>query len=79
LGHRCGPYLIDFAFPGAKVAVEIDGWAWHVDHDRFANDRRKGNALVHAGWVVLRFTWHDLTTAPHSVVAQIVAALAVAA
>lgn len=79
LGHRCGPYLIDLAFPGAKVAVEIDGWAWHVDHDRFANDRRKGNALVHAGWVVLRFTWHDLTTAPHSVVAQIIAALAVAA
>jgi len=28
---------------------------------------------------VLRFTWHDLTTAPHAVVAQIVAALARAA
>ena len=76
LGHPFGPYLIDVAFPEAKGAVEIDGWAWHVDQDRFANDRRKGNALVRAGWVVLRFTWHDLTGSPRSVVAQIVAALA---
>jgi very-short-patch-repair endonuclease len=78
LGHPCGPYLIDLAFPEARVAIEVDGWAWHVDQDRFANDRRKGNALVSAGWVVLRFTWHDLTGAPRSVVAQIAAALAAA-
>jgi very-short-patch-repair endonuclease len=75
LGHPFGPYRIDVAFPDVKVAVEIDGWAWHVDHDRFVGDRRKQNALVRAGWTVLRFTWHDLTRAPHSVVAQIVAAL----
>jgi very-short-patch-repair endonuclease len=79
LGHPFGPYLIDLAFPAAKVAVEIDGWAWHVDQERFVNDRRKQNALVRAGWVVLRFTWHDLTRSPHSVVAHIVAALARAA
>lgn len=78
-GHPQGTYLIDIAFPGSKVAIEIDGWAWHVDHDRFVGDRRKNNALVRAGWVVLRFTWHDLTRSPHSVVAQIAAALAAAA
>ena len=76
LGYPFGPYLIDLAFPEAKVAVEIDGWAWHVDQDRFANDRRKGNALVRAGWQVLRFTWHDLTKRPGYVVAEIRAALA---
>jgi very-short-patch-repair endonuclease len=79
LGHPFGPYLIDVAFPEAKVAVEIDGWAWHVDQDRFVGDRRKQNALVRAGWVVLRFTWHDLASAPASVVAQIAGALARAA
>jgi very-short-patch-repair endonuclease len=79
LGHPCGPYLIDVAFPDVKVAIEIDGWAWHVDQDRFVNDRRKGNALVRAGWVVLRFTWHDLTGSPHAVIAQIAAALVQAA
>lgn len=75
LGHPFGPYLIDLAFPEARLAVEIDGWAWHVDQDRFVADRRKGNALVRAGWTVLRFTWLDLTRSPGSVVAQIRAAL----
>lgn len=75
LGHPLGPYRIDLAFPAAKLAVEIDGWAWHVDKDRFVGDRRKQNTLVRAGWTVLRFTWHDLTGSPRSVVAQIVAAL----
>jgi very-short-patch-repair endonuclease len=76
LGHPFGPYLIDVAFPEAWLAVEIDGWAWHVDQERFVADRRKGNALVRAGWMVLRFTWHDLTRSPASVLAQIRAALA---
>ncbi|HEY0816046.1 MAG TPA: hypothetical protein VGE11_22455, partial [Pseudonocardia sp.] len=31
------------------------------------------------GWAVLRFTWHDLTRRPHSVVAQIAAAVGLAA
>lgn len=39
----------------------------------------KGNALVSAGWTVLRFTWHDLTSRPDYVLAQIKAALLTAA
>jgi very-short-patch-repair endonuclease len=53
-------WTIDVAFRAAKLAIEIDGWAWHTDVDRFRADRRKGNALVGAGWQLLRFTWHDL-------------------
>jgi very-short-patch-repair endonuclease len=75
LGHPFGPYRIDLAFPAARVAVEIDGWAWHTEVDRFRSDRHKGNALVGAGWQLLRFTWHDLTNRPAYVVAQIRAAL----
>ena len=58
------------------MAVEVDGWAWHVDLDRFRADRRKGNALVGTGWLVLRFTWHDLVERPDGVVGEIVAAVA---
>ncbi|MFP5068391.1 type IV toxin-antitoxin system AbiEi family antitoxin domain-containing protein [Pseudonocardia nantongensis] len=64
LGHPFGPWTIDLAFPAEQVAVEVDGWAWHVDVGRFRADRRKGNALVAAGWNLLRFTWHDLDGAP---------------
>jgi very-short-patch-repair endonuclease len=76
MGLPFGPWTIDVAFPDAKVAVEVDGWAWHVDVDRFRSDRRKGNALANAGWTVLRFTWHDLTTRPDYVVAAVRMALA---
>lgn len=79
LGHPFGPWTIDLAFVDARVAVEFDGWAWHVDQVRFANDRRKGNALVDAGWTLLRFTWHDLTGTPGLVVGQISRAVSTAA
>jgi very-short-patch-repair endonuclease len=79
LGHRFGPYLIDVAFPARRVAIEVDGWAWHVDVERFRADRRKGNALTSAGWTLLRFTWHDLVTRPDEVIAEILHALATAA
>jgi very-short-patch-repair endonuclease len=46
------------------VAVEVDGWAWHVDPERLRADRRKQNALVRDGWDPLRFTWHDLDGRP---------------
>jgi very-short-patch-repair endonuclease len=72
-------WTIDIAFPEAKLAIEVDGWAWHTDVDRFRADRRKGNALVRAGWRLLRFTWHDLTTRPAYVIAEIHAALLAAA
>ena len=71
LGHPFGPWRIDLAFPAQRVAVEIDGWAWHVDAERFREDRRKQNALVRAGWDPLRFTWHDLDGRPSEVATEI--------
>lgn len=57
----------------------MDGWAWHSDVARFRADRAKGNALVGAGWVLLRFTWHDLRDRPDHVVREVRAALVAAA
>jgi very-short-patch-repair endonuclease len=68
-------WTIDLAFPEAKLAIEVDGWAYHSDVERFRADRSKGNALVRAGWKLLRFTWHDLINRPRYVVAEIRAAL----
>lgn len=71
LGHPFGPFRIDLAFPAEKVAVEVDGWAWHVDAERFRADRRKGNALTRGGWDLLRFPWHALDGEPAGCVAEI--------
>jgi very-short-patch-repair endonuclease len=77
--HRefpAGEYRIDFAFPAARVAVEVDGWAWHLDAERTQRDKRRQNALVRQGWTILRFTWHDLTGRPRSVLADIASEVA---
>ncbi|GAA5118347.1 endonuclease domain-containing protein [Pseudonocardia adelaidensis] len=79
LGHRLGPYAIDLAFPAHRLAIEVDGWAYHVDPDRFRNDRRKGNYLARCGWDLLRFTWHGLNAQPDHAVAEIRETLAMAA
>ncbi|MCF7549046.1 DUF559 domain-containing protein [Pseudonocardia sp. WMMC193] len=69
-------WFLDIAFLEARLVIETDGWAWHVEPERFQEDRRKQNALVDAGWRILRFTWKDVTTEPGMVVARIRRALA---
>jgi very-short-patch-repair endonuclease len=58
----------DLVFPRQRLVVEIDGRAHHVSPAQFQRDRERQNALVTAGWTVLRFTWADLTRRPGRVV-----------
>ena len=64
--------VVDVAFVGSLVAVEVDGWAYHSDVDRFRHDRWRQNLLISLGWTVLRFTWADLTERPEYVLHTIV-------
>ena len=57
-------YFLDIAFPSLRVVVEIDGRLHEDDTDLFESDRWRQNALVHAGWTVLRFTWRMLDEHP---------------
>ena len=61
-------YELDLAFPAQRLAVEIDGRAFHSDAKSFQRDRHRQNDLVAAGWTVLRFTWSDLVDRPKYVV-----------
>lgn len=67
---------IDFAHVGLRIAVEVDGRAFHSDRTSFERDRWRQNALIVGGWLVLRFTWEQITTRPDEVVATIRAAIA---
>jgi very-short-patch-repair endonuclease len=75
IGYPVNGYDVDLAFPAYRVAIEVDGWAWHSDVARFRHDRRRQNAIVLAGWTILRFTWHDVTERPAAVIAEIRMAL----
>lgn len=66
-----GEAILDLAFPERRVVVEVDGWAHHRDVDDFRRDRRRQNALVLAGWTVVRVTWHDLVGDPERAVGWI--------
>ena len=62
-----------------RLVVEVDGFAYHSDRQRFAADRRRDAALLAMGYRVLRFTWMDVVTRPDYVVAMVRAVLAVSA
>lgn len=50
-------FRIDIAFVEEKIAIEVDGWAYHGKHkSAHAKDRQRQNLLVANGWRVLRFT-----------------------
>lgn len=44
-------FFVDFANPVAKVAIECDGYHYHLDR---AKDRTRDEALAQLGWAVYR-------------------------
>ncbi len=74
--YPVGGYRVDVGFPSAKVAIEVDGFAFHSGAQEFQIDRRRQNAIVLRNWQVLRFTWLDLVEYPEKVIATIRAAIA---
>jgi very-short-patch-repair endonuclease len=69
-----GNFRADFAWPDRMVLVEFDGNV-HRERDVFVKDARRQNALVAAGWTILRFTSADVLGRPEDVIAQILHAL----
>ena len=66
---------VDFAWPEQRLVVETDGFAFHADRRSYREDRRRNNALVLAGWRVLRFSWEDVLHDPAHVVEVVRTAL----
>ena len=69
--YPVGGYKVDVGFPKVKVAIEVDGLAFHSDADVFVADRQRQNIITLLAWKVLRFTWLDLTEYPQRVIAEI--------
>ena len=49
-------YVLDFAWPDARVALEVNGFAFHNTRDSFDRDHDKVVALQAAGWNVISAT-----------------------
>jgi hypothetical protein len=66
---------VDVLYRAEKVIFELDSRRWHNTRDGFESDRERTNALVLAGWRVIRITWRMLHDHPERVAAIIRRAL----
>jgi len=47
---------VDFAYPGHRLAIEVDGYAYHSGKRRWEKDLERRNAIEAEGWRVLNLT-----------------------
>jgi very-short-patch-repair endonuclease len=64
-------YEVDFLWRDLHLVVEIDGFQFHGTRRAFERDRHKDARLAAAGFIVLRFTWTELTQHAYAVVATV--------
>lgn len=58
----------DDAYPEATFAIEWDSRSWHAQEAAMTSDRKRDRDAATHGWVVIRFTWADVTERPSEVV-----------
>jgi len=75
-GHGRPLAELDAALPELKICIEVDGLVAHSGRSQFERDRRRQNALILDGWLILRFTWKQLIEEPERVLREILRAVA---
>lgn len=70
---------MDFAFPEAKILIEADSEKHHGNRLARQWDAERRTRLIAAGWIVLVFTYYDVTRRPGYVIQQVREALRLAA
>jgi len=69
--HRVGRYRLDFADPSRKIAIEVDGLAFHSGQAAFIRDQQRQRDLLAEGWTVIRFAAKEATATPNHCLAEI--------
>jgi very-short-patch-repair endonuclease len=68
---RIGGFEFDCIWREERLAVELDGFAFHRGREKFEDDATRANLLVANGWTLLRFTWRMVSHEPARVAAQV--------
>jgi len=66
---------VDFAYPAARVAIELQSIEHHFDFEGRLRDMSRENELAAINWRLLQFTDRDVRRRPDYVVTKILAAL----
>ncbi len=67
--------VADFLWPAHRLIAETDGFATHGTRAAFEDDRARDEALLVAGFRVVRFTWRRIRDRPHEVARTLAALL----
>lgn len=62
---------IDIAFPDGRIAIELEGYAFHSGANAFRADLRRRNRLMADGWTVRSFSWDDIVGDPEGFVGTV--------
>jgi len=73
--RMCG-LMVDALWRRERLIVELDGHAGHSTVAAMERDRGRELTLRGAGYLVLRYTWRQVTQQPERVAAELRAALA---
>lgn len=69
-------FLVDALWRKERLVVELDGMRDHAKPAAIERDRKRDLALRATGFLVLRYTWQQITSEAHLVVADLRARLA---
>ena len=67
---------VDALWREQRLAVEVDGYAFHGHRIAFERDRRRDATLAQQGISTLRLSWRQLTREREAVIAALARALA---
>lgn len=68
---RIAGHPVDVAFPAARVAIVVTGWAQPATPRHTKAEAELQRAAASRGWTLLRYTWLDLVERPQVVAAEI--------
>jgi very-short-patch-repair endonuclease len=72
-GHRT--IHVDFAYPDARLAIELDGDAYHWGERADRQDKSRDRLLARCQWRIQRFSAGDVEKRPTMVVSDVAGAL----
>lgn len=62
---------VDFAYPGARVAIEAESYRWHGGPHAHARDIDRYNRLRDIGWELVLVTWQEVSYRAREVAARV--------
>jgi uncharacterized protein DUF559 len=73
---RVAGWTVDALWREQRLIVELDGYDNHSTRAQMQRDRQKDLELRAAGFIVIRYAWHQIVERPDLVAADLLAALA---